>query len=107
MIYANTQIQSIQADFPLEKELIRVEQTKELTKCNSNFKALVKDKKSDYNFADIDNIKLVLKDNKIYTPESMREATLNWYHYYLNHPGGDRQGNTIKKLAIGKVFLIK
>ena len=27
----------------------------------------------------------------------MREATLNWYHHYLNHPGGDRLANTIKQ----------
>ena len=27
----------------------------------------------------------------------MREATLNWYHHYLNHPRGDRLANTIKQ----------
>ena len=27
----------------------------------------------------------------------MRETTLNWYHHYLNHPGGDRLANTIKQ----------
>ena len=28
---------------------------------------------------------------------SMRNTTLNWYHYMLNHPGGDRLGNIIKE----------
>ena len=64
-------------------------------------------KDSEYYFDDIDNVKLVLKDNKIYIPESMRETTLNWYHHYLNHPGRDRQENTIKKLVVGKVFPTK
>ena len=27
----------------------------------------------------------------------MRETTFNWYHHYLNHPGGDRLANTIKQ----------
>jgi transposase InsO family protein len=28
---------------------------------------------------------------------TMRKSILNWYHYMLNHPGGDRLGNTIKQ----------
>jgi hypothetical protein len=32
----------------------------------------------------------------------MRETTLNWYHHYLNHPGGDRLGNTIKETCYWK-----
>ena len=39
-VYANTRIHSIQVDFPLEKELIREEQRKELRKRNSELKAL-------------------------------------------------------------------
>lgn len=104
-MYANTRVRSIQADFPLEKELIRVEQNKELNRRNSKLKKLVDDKKSDYYFGRVDDVKLVLKDNKIYIPESMREATLNWYHYYLNHPGGDRLGNTIKETCYWKGLL--
>ena len=37
-LYANTRIQCIQADFPLEKELIRVEQQLEFNKKNSHIK---------------------------------------------------------------------
>ena len=29
----------------------------------------------------------------------MRESTLNWYHHYLNHPGGDRLANTVKQIC--------
>ena len=37
----------------------------------------------------------------------MRKSILNWYHYILNHPGGDRVRNTIKKNSIVKVFPIR
>ena len=81
----------------MEKGLIRAEQQKELNKRTSILKKLIEDKNSGYTISNIDDVKLVLKDNKIYIPESMREATLNWYHHYLNHPGGDRLANTIKQ----------
>ena len=78
----------------MEKGLIRDEQQKELKKRRSILKKLIEDKNLRYTISNIDDVKLVLKDDKIYIPESMREATLNWYHHYLNHPGGDRLANT-------------
>ena len=96
-LYAATKIRSIRAEFPLEKGLIRDEQQKELNKRRSILKNLIEDKDSGYTISNIDNVKLILKDEKIFIPESMREATLNWYHHYLNHPGGDRLANTIKQ----------
>jgi hypothetical protein len=86
----------------LEKGLIREEQRKELRARNSKIKALIKDKDEDYYYEDVDDVKLVLKDKRIYIPESLRETTLNWYHFYLNHPGGDRLGNTIKETCYWK-----
>ena len=35
---------------------------------------------------------------------SMRKTTLHWYHYMLNHPGGDRLENTIKDNFYWKVI---
>ena len=96
-LYAATKIQSIRAEFPLEKGLICDKQQKELNKRRSILKTLIEDKNSGYTTSNINDVKLVLKDNKIYIPESMREAMLNWYHHYLNHPGGDRLANTIKQ----------
>ena len=40
--------------------------------------------------------------NKVYVPETLRESTLHWYHHYLNHPGGDHLGNTIKETCYWK-----
>ena len=81
----------------MEKELICIEQCKELQKRNSKLKVPINNNDSGYYYEDINNIKLVLKDNKIYVLVSMRETTLNWYYYYLNHPRGDQLGNTIKE----------
>ena len=81
----------------MDKELIRDEQQKELKKKESILKTLINDKNSGYTINNIDNVQLVLRDDKIYLPESMRETMLNWYHHYLNHPDGDRLANTIKQ----------
>ena len=35
--------------------------------------------------------------DKIVIPEVHRGAVLNWYHYYLNHPGESRMENTIRQ----------
>ena len=57
----------------------------------------MEDKNSGYHFEKIDGVNLILKHDKIYIPESMRETTLNWYHHYQNYSGGDRLGNTFKE----------
>ena len=65
-LYAAIKIQSIQADFPLEKGLIRDEQQKELKIKNSPLKTLIDNKDSGYTINDIDDVSLVLKDDNIY-----------------------------------------
>ena len=91
-LYAVMKIWSIQVEFPLEKGLICDEQQRELKNKNSLLKTLIDNKDSGYAINDVDKVSLVLKDDNIYIyiyiPESMRETTLNWYHHYLNHPGG-------------------
>ena len=57
----------------------------------------MKDKDSGYTIANVNGVQLVLKDSKIYISKSMRQTTLNRYHHYLNHPGGDQLANTIKQ----------
>ena len=101
-LYATSRVRGIQADFPLEKDLIRVEQGKELSRTKSKLKSLMKDKESGHYFDEVDGVKLIMHDKRIYIPESLRESALNWYHHYLNHPGGDRLGNTIRQTCYWK-----
>jgi hypothetical protein len=41
-------------------------------------------------------------EDKIYVPQSLRGRTIEWYHYYLNHPGGDRLANTLLQVCYWK-----
>ena len=38
-------------------------------------------------------------DKKIYVPELLHGCMLEWYHYYLNHPGGDCLTNTLLQVC--------
>ena len=40
---------------------------------------------------------IVTAEDKIVIPDSHKEAVLNWYHYFLNHPGESRMELTIRK----------
>ncbi|GFH49966.1 hypothetical protein CTEN210_06442 [Chaetoceros tenuissimus] len=101
-LFANRRVRSIQADFPLEKKLLREEQQKELKKRNSKIKKLLDEKDSEYKIKELDGFELIMYKDKVYVPETLRESTLHWYHHYLNHPGGDRLGNTIKETCYWK-----
>ncbi|GFH50539.1 hypothetical protein CTEN210_07015 [Chaetoceros tenuissimus] len=53
-LFANRRVRSIQADFPLEKKLLREEQQKELKKRNSKIKKLLDEKDSEYKLKELD-----------------------------------------------------
>ena len=46
----------------------------------------------------LNNVYLVLYYNKVYVPISLRIPVLDWYHFHINQPGGDRLSNTIKQV---------
>ena len=66
-MFASRRAQELHSEFPLMKDILRKEQLKELKQRSSKIQKLIENKNSGY------------------------------YHYYLNHPGGDRLGNTIKE----------
>ena len=39
---------------------------------------------------------------KIYVPVALRQHTIEWYHHYLNHPGGERLYKTLSKVCYWK-----
>ena len=43
----------------------------------------------------LDNVEIIYYDRKLYMPQSMRRRVLDWYHFYLNHPGGSRLAKKI------------
>ena len=76
-LFANRRVRSIQADFPLEKKLLREEQQKELKKRNSTLKKLLDENDSEYRLDKLDGVELVMYKSKVYVPETLRESTLN------------------------------
>ena len=91
-----------EAEFPLDLHLVRDRTQKELNAVGSKLKKLVNDKKSGYNINTIDNVELVTYEDKIYVPQSLRRRTLEWYHHFLNHPGGDRLYHTLNTVCYWK-----
>ena len=45
---------------------------------------------------------MVTYEDKIYVPQSLRRRTLEWYHHFLNHPGGDRLYHTLNTVCYWK-----
>ena len=43
-----------------------------------------------------------MHEDKIYVPSALRKRTLEWYHYYLNHPGGERLYKTLNRVCYWK-----
>ena len=91
-----------EAEFPLDLHLVQERTEIELNEVNSPLKKLINDKKSGYNINTIDNIELVTYQDKIYVPKSLRRRTLEWYHHFLNHPGGDRLYHTLQTVCYWK-----
>ena len=88
--------------FPLDLSLIRRTQQHELNMKDSKLQKLIKDKKSGYHITTLDEVELVMHEDKIYVPKSLRLRTLEWYHHFLNHPGGERLYKTINRVAYWK-----
>ena len=40
--------------------------------------------------------------NRIHVPTSFPRGTLDWYHSYLNLPGGNRLAKTLEKVSYWK-----
>jgi hypothetical protein len=81
--------------FPLEIQHLKSAQEAELNR-NKKLKKEILQKESNYGWTTYDNVRLLTYKDKLYVPERLRTATLNWYHHYLCHPGGDRLANTIR-----------
>ena len=98
----NLVLEDDEDNFPLELSNVRRIQQQELNKNNSKLKQLVNDKKSEYHIKTFEDVELVLYKDKIYVPQQLRNKTLNWYHYYLCHPGSDRLYNTLNRVCYWK-----
>ena len=88
--------------FPLTPFLVQREQQIELNKRNSKLKLALNKTNTSYSLSDVEGVQIVTHEDKIYVPQSLRKATMNWYHHFLNHPGSDRLYKTINRVAYWK-----
>ena len=88
--------------FPLNLSLVRKTQQLELKLRNSKLQTLIDDKKSGYNVITLEGVELIAFEDKIYVPVRLRQRTMEWYHFYLNHPGGDRLYKTLNQVCYWK-----
>lgn len=85
-------------EFPLDYKDIKTAQELELHN-NIELQTAVANDSSDYKYQEFENYNLITYKNKMFIPTTLRARTLNWYHQYLCHPGGDRLANTIKQVC--------
>ena len=85
--------------FPLAISLVQREQEKEKKNPKSWLQIAEQKKLSGYTVEEIDDFLIFCHEGKIYVPEILRGRTLDWYHYFLEHPGGDRLSQTIGSIA--------
>ena len=52
----------------------------------------------------INNVNIVFYDRKINVLQSLCILVLDWYHLYLNLPGGSRRAKTIQEVCYWKVL---
>ena len=88
--------------FPLTLSLVHDEQQHELRQPRSKLETYLSDNNSGYKTKMFNEFDIVFYDDRIYVPKSLRRRTLEWYHHYLNHPGGDRLANTLLQVCYWK-----
>lgn len=82
--------------FPLAPQIVEAEQKLELQKKSSKQMNLeLARKSSEWKYTMVEGINLVHYRDRVYVPKTLRTRVLEWYHLYLQHPGGDRLASTL------------
>jgi hypothetical protein len=100
--------QATDDSFPLTLSTVLREQNKELNKQSSKLSEHLEDKESGYNKQVLDDVELIFYfKKKNCVPQCLCRRTLDWYHFYLNHPGGDRlaSAKTLSEVCYWKGLL--
>ena len=87
--------------YPLAPQLVEVEQKLELnTAAGAIITTALNDPDSQWEYKDVEEgVRLIHYCKKIYVPKTLHTRTLEWYHHYLCHPGGDRLAATLSQVC--------
>ena len=50
----------------------------------------------------LEGVELITYKGKIYVPLALRHSTIEWYHYFMNHPGRERLYKTLATICYWK-----
>jgi transposase InsO family protein len=78
--------------FPMSTKLIAKYQKRE-----KDLETKRLSKPEHYSTSIIEEVQVVLYDEKIYVPKDLRNQVVSWYHEYLCHPGMNRTEQTIRQ----------
>lgn len=79
--------------FPMAFDNVHKEQQSEINK-NKETRKMFRNNKL-FKYKNIEGYELLMTKDKIYVPKKLRQAVLDWYHYYLCHPGATWLSKTI------------
>ena len=104
-VFAVGRVEKNENCFPLNLLIVQREQQKELGNINSKLSTYISDRRSGYSIQELEDVEIICYDSKIYVPKSLRRLLLDWYHFYLNHPGGSRHAKTTREVCYCKVVV--
>ena len=81
---------------------IQKEKEKYSIKLNTKIRTYISYQGFSYSKKALDDVMIICYDSKIYVPQSIHRRLLDWYHSYLNLPGGSRLEKKIGRYATGK-----
>ena len=90
--------------FPLKLLIVQREKQKEQKNIKSSLNTYISDQASGYCKQELDDVEIICYDSKIYVPKSLCIRVLDWYHFYLNPPGGSRLAKKPGMCVIGKAL---
>ena len=83
-LFAICRVENNEDCFLLNILIVRREQQKELRNMNSNLSTYISDRGSGYSIQELDNVKIICYDIKIYVPQTRCRHVLDCYHFYPN-----------------------
>jgi hypothetical protein len=89
-LFENSNYKSLNIDYPLSTAVIAKHQQKDTTLVQHIKRHL------EYFTKLVDIHKVILLNNKIYIPKTLRKEILRWYHRTLHHPGIFRTEKSMK-----------
>lgn len=81
-------------DFPLQLSILREEQGLERKSCKE-FKNFYYKNKDDFKYTVMGETEVLTYKGRIYVPKKLQRKTMQWYHYFLCHPGSNRLEKTM------------